>query len=174
MKFQNFLKKHYQLSYDIPQVNNYMVFDGFFRGENLERSKRSSSRFNTALTSRPAEEAEIFMREKRKAVKERERFIALEAQEKDDPGFDDTVSLEKTNNLIDAAAVMTQTERTQPEPSGVAKALFDEDAYLRHQFHEPPPLRPLNESVQRQEAVQRASRFASGERATHSAGTRAG
>jgi len=174
LKFQNFLKKHYQLSYDIPQVNNYMVFDGFFRGENLERSKRSSSRFNAALTSRPAEEAEIFAQEKRKSRKERERLIALEAQANEDTGFVEAVSLEKTKNLIDAAAVMTQTGKVQPEASGVAKALFDQDAYLRHEFHEPPPMRPLNELIQRQDAVQRSSRFSSGERAAHSAGTRGG
>ena len=34
-KLLGFLKKHYGLAQNIPQVNNYVIFDGFFANEEI-------------------------------------------------------------------------------------------------------------------------------------------
>lgn len=38
-KFLSFLRKHYGLAASVPQVNNFVVFDGFFRGRSVEARK---------------------------------------------------------------------------------------------------------------------------------------
>lgn len=38
-KFKSFLRKHYGLVHTIPQVNNFVIFDGFFRYNNPKRQR---------------------------------------------------------------------------------------------------------------------------------------
>ncbi|XP_048776796.1 alpha-tubulin N-acetyltransferase 1-like [Ostrea edulis] len=39
-KFSQFLYKHYNLKAELPQVNNFVVYDGFFNGRNLDNNSR--------------------------------------------------------------------------------------------------------------------------------------
>ncbi|XP_070532839.1 alpha-tubulin N-acetyltransferase-like [Ptychodera flava] len=45
-KFTSFLVKHYNLRVTIPQVNNFVIFEGFFRGQPESSYVRKRSRFS--------------------------------------------------------------------------------------------------------------------------------
>ena len=38
-KFRSFLRKHYGLSKNIPQVNNFVIFEGFFKLNQVRRNR---------------------------------------------------------------------------------------------------------------------------------------
>ncbi|XP_078326041.1 uncharacterized protein LOC111125721 isoform X2 [Crassostrea virginica] len=45
-KFSQFLKKHYNLKAELPQVNNFTVYEGFFSGRMLEDNSRGRRGFS--------------------------------------------------------------------------------------------------------------------------------
>merc|ERR1712126_120083 len=49
VKFKSFLRKHYSLSHTIPQINNFVIFDGFFR---FNHSKRNRNRLTDDFSDR--------------------------------------------------------------------------------------------------------------------------
>ncbi|XP_067940982.1 alpha-tubulin N-acetyltransferase 1-like [Watersipora subatra] len=52
-KFIAFLSKHYKLRATIPQVNNYVIFDGFFTGRNDKTSQRTRRGNNSSPSNNP-------------------------------------------------------------------------------------------------------------------------
>nr|XP_033772801.1 alpha-tubulin N-acetyltransferase 1 isoform X2 [Geotrypetes seraphini] len=64
-KLLSFLRKHYSLRSTIPQVNNFVVFEGFFQGRNASAGRRLP-------TKRPEEEIKPYSLTDREFLKEEE------------------------------------------------------------------------------------------------------
>ncbi|XP_061111522.1 alpha-tubulin N-acetyltransferase 1 isoform X1 [Conger conger] len=67
-KFLSFLEKHYCLKGSVPQVNNFVVFDGFFRD-------RSAARLRKALPKKPEGEIKPYSLTEREVVREEQRAL---------------------------------------------------------------------------------------------------
>jgi len=150
-KFLNFLKKHYSLSYDIQQVNNYVVFEGFFRRENLDLNKYPAKRYSSALTSRPAEEASIFDRHKRKQrPPENAQAVDIGYLESEHVETDEGRYLEpeiRQEEVVEEPPPVKDYEFNNRRDSGaVANALFNEYDYKRHEFNGPPAVKILDQT----------------------------
>lgn len=62
-KFMGFLRKHYKLTGEVPQMNNYVVFDGFFGKENIgsvKYPKRSTFGYSARVPERDLNEIAAF------------------------------------------------------------------------------------------------------------------
>ncbi|XP_023858003.2 alpha-tubulin N-acetyltransferase 1 [Salvelinus sp. IW2-2015] len=67
-KFLSFLEKHYCLKNSVPQVNNFVVFDGFF-------AKRSAAQLRKVPPKKPDGEIKPYSLMEREAVREEQRAL---------------------------------------------------------------------------------------------------
>ncbi|KAJ8273819.1 hypothetical protein GJAV_G00105860 [Gymnothorax javanicus] len=67
-KFLSFLEKHYALKNSVPQVNNFVVFDGFFRD-------RSAAQLRKSLPKKPEGEIKPYSLTEREGVREEQRGL---------------------------------------------------------------------------------------------------
>ncbi|XP_066580173.1 alpha-tubulin N-acetyltransferase 1 isoform X2 [Amia ocellicauda] len=67
-KFQSFLKKHYSLEHCVPQVNNFVVFDGFFREKSVVQVRKLPPR-------KPEGEIKPYSLSEREALREEQRTL---------------------------------------------------------------------------------------------------
>ncbi|XP_064835603.1 alpha-tubulin N-acetyltransferase 1-like isoform X2 [Oncorhynchus masou masou] len=67
-KFLSFLEKHYCLKNSVPQVNNFVVFDGFF-------AKKSAAQLRKVPPKKPDGEIKPYSLTEREAVREEQRAL---------------------------------------------------------------------------------------------------
>ncbi|KAJ7991819.1 hypothetical protein DPEC_G00287820 [Dallia pectoralis] len=67
-KFLSFLEKHYSLRNSVPQVNNFVVFDGFFTNRSAARSRKVPHR-------KPDGEIKPYSLTEREALREEQRVL---------------------------------------------------------------------------------------------------
>ncbi|XP_022538837.2 alpha-tubulin N-acetyltransferase 1 isoform X3 [Astyanax mexicanus] len=67
-KFLAFLEKHFELKHGVPQVNNFVVFDGFFRN-------RSAAPFRKAPPKKPEGEIKPYSLMEREVVREEQKVM---------------------------------------------------------------------------------------------------
>ncbi|XP_058260519.1 alpha-tubulin N-acetyltransferase 1 isoform X3 [Hemibagrus wyckioides] len=67
-KFLAFLEKHFELKHSVPQVNNFVVFEGFFRN-------RSAAQLRKAPPKKPEGEIKPYSLMEREAVREEQKAL---------------------------------------------------------------------------------------------------
>ncbi|XP_017337030.1 alpha-tubulin N-acetyltransferase 1 isoform X1 [Ictalurus punctatus] len=67
-KFLAFLEKHFELKHSVPQVNNFVVFEGFFRN-------RSAGQLRKAPPKKPEGEIKPYSLMEREAVREEQKAL---------------------------------------------------------------------------------------------------